>query len=39
MSEVNLVGITQPSEEYTGCKTANELIAWAAQAEFERKLP
>ena len=31
MSEVNLVGITQPSEEYTGCKTANELIAWAAR--------
>ena len=31
MSEVNLVGITQPNEEYTGCKTANELIAWAAR--------
>jgi thymidylate synthase (FAD) len=31
MSEVNLVGITQPNEEYTGCKTANELIAWVAR--------
>jgi thymidylate synthase (FAD) len=31
MSQVNLVGITQPNEEYTGCKTANELIAWAAR--------
>jgi len=31
LSEVNLVGITQPNEEYTGCKTANELIAWAAR--------
>jgi thymidylate synthase (FAD) len=31
MSEVNLVGITQPNEQYTGCKTANELIAWAAR--------
>ena len=31
MSEVNLVGITQPNEEYTGCKTANELVAWAAR--------
>lgn len=31
MSEVNLVGITQPNEEYTGCKTANELVAWVAR--------
>ena len=31
MSEVNLVGITHPNEEYTGCKTANELVAWAAR--------
>lgn len=31
MSEVNLVGITQPNEKYTGCKTANELVAWAAR--------
>lgn len=31
MSEVNLIGITQPNEEYTGCKTANELIAWTAR--------
>jgi thymidylate synthase (FAD) len=28
---VNLVGITQPNEEYTGCKTANELVAWSAR--------
>jgi thymidylate synthase (FAD) len=31
MSTVNLIGITQPNEEYTGCKTANELIAWTAR--------
>ena len=31
MSEVNLVGITQPNMTYTGCDTANELIAWAAR--------
>lgn len=31
MSEVNLVGLTYPNEEYTGCKTANELVAWAAR--------
>ena len=31
MSEANLVGITQPNEEHTGCKTANELVAWAAR--------
>jgi thymidylate synthase (FAD) len=31
MGEVNLIGITQPNEEHTGCKTANELIAWAAR--------
>ena len=30
MSEVNLVGLTKPSA-YTGCSTANELIAWAAR--------
>lgn len=30
MSEVNLIGITKPSA-YTGCSTANELIAWAAR--------
>ena len=31
MSKVELVGITQPNEEYTGCKNANELIAWVAR--------
>jgi thymidylate synthase (FAD) len=31
MSEVNLIGITQPNKEYTGCDTANELIAWTAR--------
>ena len=31
MSEANLIGITQPNEKYTGCKTANELIAWVAR--------
>lgn len=30
MSQVNLIGITKPSA-YTGCKTANELVAWAAR--------
>ncbi len=30
MSEVNLIGITKPSA-YTGCTTANELVAWAAR--------
>ena len=30
MSEVNLVGMTKPSA-YTGCSTANELVAWAAR--------
>lgn len=30
MSEVNLIGITKPSA-YTGCTSANELIAWAAR--------
>lgn len=29
--KVTLVGITQPNSEYTGCSTANELIAWAAR--------
>ena len=31
MSEVNLIGITQPDETYTGCKTAQELIGWCAR--------
>lgn len=31
MSEVNLVGITQPNYKYTGCDTAQELIAWCAR--------
>lgn len=31
MSEVNLIGITQPNEAYTGCKTAQELIGWCAR--------
>lgn len=30
MSEVNLVGLTKPSA-YTGCSTANELVAWTAR--------
>ena len=30
MSEVNLVGLTKPSA-YTGCTTANELVAWSAR--------
>ena len=30
MSQVNLVGLTKPSA-YTGCTTANELVAWAAR--------
>jgi len=30
MSEVNLIGITKPSA-YTGCSTANELVAWTAR--------
>jgi thymidylate synthase (FAD) len=30
LSEVNLIGITKPSA-YTGCTTANELIAWTAR--------
>lgn len=30
MSEVNLIGITKPSA-YTGCMTANELVAWCAR--------
>jgi len=29
--EVNLVGITQPNYRYTGCDTANELVAWCAR--------
>lgn len=31
MSEVNLVGITVPNYEYTGCMTAQELIGWCAR--------
>jgi len=31
MSEVNLIGITQPNYRYTGCDTAQELIAWCAR--------
>lgn len=31
MSEVNLIGITEPNLDYTGCMTANELVAWAAR--------
>lgn len=31
MSEVNLIGVTQPNEAYTGCKTAQELIGWCAR--------
>lgn len=30
MGEVNLIGITKPSA-YTGCSTANELVAWTAR--------
>ena len=30
MSEVNLIGLTKPSA-YTGCTTANELVAWSAR--------
>lgn len=30
MSKVTLIGITKPSD-YTGCTTANELIAWTAR--------
>ena len=30
MSEVNLIGLTKPSA-YTGCTTANELVAWTAR--------
>jgi thymidylate synthase (FAD) len=31
MSEVHLIGITEPNLDYTGCMTANELIAWTAR--------
>jgi len=31
LSEVNLIGITEPNLDYTGCMTANELVAWAAR--------
>jgi thymidylate synthase (FAD) len=31
MSEVNLIGITEPNLDYTGCMTANELVAWTAR--------
>lgn len=30
MSEVTLIGVTQPSP-YTGCSTAEELVAWSAR--------
>jgi thymidylate synthase (FAD) len=30
VSDVNLIGITKPSA-YTGCTTANELVAWTAR--------
>jgi thymidylate synthase (FAD) len=30
-SEVNLISVTHPNEEYTGCKTAQELIGWCAR--------
>lgn len=30
MSEVNLISISKPSE-YTGCNTAEELVAWSAR--------
>jgi thymidylate synthase (FAD) len=30
MSKVNLIGITKPAA-YTGCETANELVAWTAR--------
>ena len=30
MSQVNLIGLTKPSA-YTGCSTANELVAWTAR--------
>ena len=30
MSQVNLIGITKPSA-YTGCSTAQELVAWCAR--------
>lgn len=31
MSEVNLIGITEPNYKYTGCDTAQELVAWCAR--------
>jgi len=31
MSTVNLIGITQPDYEYTGCIDAQELVAWCAR--------
>lgn len=31
MSEVILVGITEPNYKYTGCDTAQELVAWCAR--------
>lgn len=31
MSEVHLIGITEPNLDYTGCMTANELVAWTAR--------
>lgn len=29
--QVNLISITKPNTEYTGCSTAQELVAWAAR--------
>jgi thymidylate synthase (FAD) len=29
--QVNLISISQPNEEYTGCKTAQDLVAWCAR--------
>jgi thymidylate synthase (FAD) len=31
MSEVHLIGLTEPNMDYTGCMTANELVAWTAR--------
>ena len=31
MSSVNLIGITHPDYEYTGCIDAQELVAWCAR--------
>lgn len=31
MSKVNLVSISQPNKEFTGCETAEQLVAWCAR--------